>query len=219
MKRCILTLGFLGSSLITLADAAEVPLPLELPRPMFAGTPKPMNLPNLEQPRPGRRPAFMVPEGTVLLSANKPVTSSDSLPIIGEIEFVTDGDKDASDGYFVELGPEQQWVQIDLEQKARIRAIVVWHYHLSPRAYHDVVIQVADDAAFSQNVRTIFNNDHDNSSGLGRGSDPAYVETYEGRLIPVAGESARYVRLYSRGNTSDRMNHYVEVEVFGQPTS
>ena len=185
---------------------------------MFAGTPKPMDLPNLEKAKPGRRPAFMVPEGTVLLSADKPVTSSDELPIIGDIEFVTDGDKDGSDGYFVEIGPELQWVQIDLEQRARLQAIVVWHYHLSPRAYHDVVIQIADDAAFSTNVRTIFNNDHDNSSGLGRGSDPAYVETYEGRLIPVEGETARFVRLYSRGSTSDGMNHYVEVEVFGQPT-
>jgi len=219
MKRCFLSLCLLGPGLVSTANAADVPLPLELPRPMFAGTPKPMNLPNLEKPRPGRRPAFMAPAGTVLLSAGKPVTSSDDFPIIGDIEFVTDGDKDGSDGYFVELGPELQWVQIDLEQNARIHAIVVWHFHLSPRAYHDVVVQVADDAAFSTNVRTIFNNDHDNSSSLGRGQDPAYIETYEGRLIPVGDETARFVRLSSHGSTSDGMNHYVEVEVFGQPAS
>lgn len=217
MKRCLPFVWMLGVGFACASNAADVALPLTLPKPMFAGTPKPMNLPHLETPRPGRRPAFMVPEGTVLLSASKPVTSSDDFPIIGEVEFVTDGDKDGSDGYFVELGPELQWVQIDLEQVARIRAIAVWHYHLSPRAYHDVIIQLADNAAFTSNVRTVFNNDHDNSSGLGRGPDPAYIETYEGRLIPIDGEDARYVRLFSRGNTSDGMNHYVEVEVFGQP--
>ncbi len=26
------------------------------------------------------------------------------MPIIGEIEYITDGDKDADEGYFVELG-------------------------------------------------------------------------------------------------------------------
>ena len=34
----------------------------------------------------------------------------------------------------------------------------------------------------------------------------------EGR--PARG---RYVRLYSKGNTSNDMNHYVEVEVYGTP--
>ncbi|RME66981.1 MAG: hypothetical protein D6781_14085 [Verrucomicrobia bacterium] len=207
-------------SLASVATAEEmVPLKTELPKPMFVGTPKPVNLPNLEKPRTGKRPDFMVPAGTVNLALNKPVTASDEFPVIGELEFITDGEKEGGDGYFVELGPDLQWVQIDLEEPAKIYAILVWHYHLSPRAYHDVVVQVADDAEFTQNVRTVFNNDHDNSSGLGRGSDPAYIESYEGRLIPVDGEVARFVRLYSRGNTSDSMNHYVEVEVFGKPAS
>ena len=29
----------------------------------------------------------------------------------------------------------------------------------------------------------------------------------------------RYIRLYSNGNTSDNANHYVEVEVWGNPVS
>ena len=32
-------------------------------------------------------------------------------------------------------------------------------------------------------------------------------------------EQARYVRLYSNGNTANDLNHYVEVEVFGKPAS
>lgn len=196
-----------------------VPLRTDLPKPMFVGTPKPVDLPNLEKPGTGKRPDFMVSEGTVNLAEGKPVVSSDDFPVIGEIEFITDGDKNGADGYFVELGPDLQWVQIDLEQAAQVHAIVLWHYHLSPRAYYDVIVQLAEDADFTRNVRTVFNNDHDNSSGLGAGRDPAYIETYEGRLIPVDGVEARFVRLYSRGNTSDGMNHYVEVEVFGRPAS
>ena len=70
---------------------------------------------------------------------------------------------------------------------------------------------------FKSGVKTIFNNDHDNSAKLGKGSNKAYVETNLGKLMvvnpPVKG---RYVRLYSNGNTSNDMNHYIEVEVFGR---
>ncbi len=201
-----------------LAQAADqVPLPLELPKPLFVGTPRPVQLPNLEKPRAGKRPDLMVPAGTELLSRDKPVTGSDDFPVIGELSFVTDGDKEGSDGTFVELGPRTQWVQIDLEQPAAIAAIAVWHFHAQARVYHDVIVQVADDEAFTKNVRTLYNNDHDNSSNLGAGKDFAYVETNEGRLIEGKGEVARFVRLYSNGNTTDELNHYVEVEVFGTP--
>jgi len=199
------------------AAADEMPLTIDLPKPLFVGTPRPVKLDNLEKPRTGKRPDIMVPAGTVLLSRDKPVTSSDSFPIIGELEFVTDGDKEGVDGTFVELGPRLQWVQIDLEQPAAIAAIVVWHFHAQARVYHDVVVQVADDEAFTENVHTLFNNDHDNSAGLGAGTDFAYVETNEGRLIEGKGVVGRYVRLYSNGNTTDELNHYVEAEVFGTP--
>jgi hypothetical protein len=195
----------------------KVPLKLDLPRPLFVGTPRPLKLGNLEKPRAGRRPDFMVPAGTVLLSKGKPVTSSDPLPVIGDLTLITDGDKSGAEGSYVELGPGTQWVQIDLGSPAKLAAIVVWHFHSQARAYHDVVVQASDDPEFKKGVETLFNNDDDNSSKLGAGSDPAYVETYEGRLIDGKGVSARYVRLYSNGNTSDELNHYTEVEVYGQP--
>jgi len=81
--------------------------------------------------------------------------------------------------------------------------------------YRDVIVQVSDDPDFITNVKTIFNNDHDNSAGLGIGKEKEYIEVNEGRLINPRGVKARYVRLYSRGNTSNDMNHYVEVEVYG----
>lgn len=195
----------------------QVPLKLDLPRPLFVGTPRPLKLANLEAPRVGRRPDMMVPAGTILLSKGKPVTSSDSLPVIGELPLITDGDKTGSEGTYVELGPGVQWVQIDLGASSKLAAIAVWHFHSQARAYHDVIVQISDDAEFKQGVTTVFNNDDNNSAELGKGSDPAYIETYEGRLIDAKGTTGRYVRLYSNGNTSDELNHYTEVEVYGQP--
>jgi len=93
---------------------------------------------------------------------------------------------------------------------------VVWHFHKQPRVYFDVVVQVADDAEFTKNVQTVFNNDIDNSSSLGKGKDMHYVETAEGKLIDAKGVKGRYVRLYSKGNNSNDLNHYVEVAVYGK---
>src|SRR5690606_33118173 len=118
-------------------------------------------------------------------------------------------------GYYVELGEGLQWVQIDLGAPAEIHAIALWHYHAQARAYHDVIVQLSDDPEFKSGGVTVFNNDHDNSAKMGKGSDPAYVETNKGRVTPVKGTTARCVRLYSKGNSSDGLNPYVEVEVFG----
>ncbi len=199
-------------------EAKLVPLDIKLPKPVFKGTPT--NTPagtKLEKPRKGPREMPMVPPGTKNVARGKPVTSSDDDPIIGEIKCVTDGNKEAGEGEYVELGPGLQWVQIDLKHNCAIHALLVWHYHASARVYHDVVVQVADDADFIENVRTIYSNDYDSSSGLGLGDQLEYWETFEGKLIDGKGVAARYVRLYSKGSTSDDQNHYVEVEVFGTP--
>jgi len=199
--------------------AQDAQLKLNLPRPLFEGT-----LPNLKKYK--MRPAIktrkiLVPKGLKLtnLALKRPVTGSDEEPIIGELELITDGDKEAADGSYVELGPALQHVTIDLGKQCDIYAIVVWHFHKQERVYLDVVAQLADDPDFITNVRTVFNNDIDNSAGLGIGSDMHYVETSEGKLIKVGdakGERARYVRLYSGGNSNNDLNHYIEVEVFGK---
>jgi hypothetical protein len=193
------------------------PVDIKLPKPMFIGTPQNMNVPNLEKPLGKMRSPFLAPAGTKNLSLNKPVTSTDDAPVIGEVEMVTDGDKEASDGSYVELGPFKQSVTIDLEAKNTIYAIVVWHFHKQPRVYYDVVIQVSDDPNFVKNVTTVFNNDIDNSVGLGVGKDMHYVETAEGKLIDTKGVQGHYVRLFSNGNNNNDLNHYVEVDVYGIP--
>jgi hypothetical protein len=214
--------GLTAAVLISASTAIaqdKVPLKTDLPKPMFVGTPVPIKVPNLEPAQKGKRPDFMVPAGTVNLAKGKKVTSSDSDPVLGTLDLVTDGDKEGDEGSWVELGPGKQWVQIDLEKESEIYALIVWHFHSQARVYFDVVAQVSDDPTFSKDVTTIFNNDASNELGLGAGKDLDYIETFEGKLMDAKGVKGRYVRLYSKGNTTNKLNHYIEVEVFGKPAS
>jgi len=192
------------------------PLPLSLPKPLFEGTPQNLKVPNLEKPTGRMRPPFLAPAGTMNVARGKPVSSSAAEPTVGELDMLTDGDKSGVDGTYLELPPGVQSVTIDLQDKCTIYAIVLWHFHKQARVYSDVIVQVADDPDFLTNVRTLFNNDRDNAAGLGVGRDLNYVETAEGKLIDARGVNARYVRLYSNGNNINALNHYVEVEVYGQ---
>lgn len=227
-----LTLLILGASSFLLATSCEdranattanggggaasggVLLENELPPYQVQGTVKPVKVPHL-LPKPTKAPVLFVPDGTTLLSKGKKVTSSDDYPIIGSLDLITDGEKDAGEGYFVEIINGTQWVQIDLEKSAAISAVWLWHFHQKLSAYHDVVIQVSDDPEFNSGVTTLYNNDYDNSSQLGKGKDRPYIDTHFGHLVNGKGTRGRYVRLYSKGNTSNDMNHYIEVEVFG----
>ena len=194
-----------------------VPLDIKTPGAMFVGTPQDKRVPYLEKPLGRLRDPFYAPAGTKNVAFGKPVTSTDDEPVIGELEYITDGDKEAADGSYVELGLFPQSVTIDLGAQYYIYAVLFWHYHRQPHIYYDVVVQVADDPDFFTNVRTLFNNDRDNSAGQGIGKNLHYTETNEGKLIDAKGVRARYVRLYSNGSNYDDFNHYIEVEVFGKP--
>jgi hypothetical protein len=193
-----------------------VPLPIVLPQPVFEGTPRNLKVPNLEPPRYKARAPFLAPEGVKNVARRKPVTSSDSNPIVGELPMITDGDRTGEEFSYVELAPGRQHVTIDLGAPHEIYAVLFWHFHNSPRIYFDVIVQVADDAAFTKNVRTLFNNDHDNTLKMGAGTEMNYIETSEGRLVDAKGTTARYVRLWSNGNNANTLNDYVEIEVYGR---
>lgn len=200
------------------AQSAKLePLPIVLPKPLFEGTPAPPNVPNLAKPLGKPRPPFLAPAGTINVALRKLVSSSDPDPVFGTLEMLTDGNKAGTDGTFAQLREGVQSVVIDLESRHTIYAILVWHYLKEPRAYADVLVQVADDPDFISNVVTLFNNDRTNAAGLGIGTDLRYVETAEGMLIDAKGVEARYVRLFSNGSDKAPTNHYVEVEVFGKP--
>ena len=200
------------------APADMAPLPIKLPKAVFAGTPKdrPAGT-NMEPPAKTARPVPLAPKGVQNLAFQKKVTSS-SPPFNGDLELITDGDKEAREGRTVTLKPKVQWVQIDLGASRPLSYVLFWHYHMEPVVFHDVIVQVSNDPDFLDGVTTLFNNDVDNSAGLGIGRDREYWETYEGKLVDAKGAKARYVRLYSKGSTyEDPLNRYTEVEVWGLP--
>ncbi|HOF40884.1 MAG TPA: hypothetical protein PLD73_12490, partial [Candidatus Hydrogenedentes bacterium] len=110
------------------ADQEKAPLKIELPEKSFMGTPLDYWSENLEFTYKARDP-FMAPVGTELVSKGKPVTSSDKSPSMGKLPMITDGDKGFQEKSLVELDKGLQWVQIDLQKKHKIYAILVWHFH------------------------------------------------------------------------------------------
>lgn len=190
-----------------------------MPKPLFIGSGIPSNdtPPNLEKSNVPPVREVTVPRNVSLLSRGALVTSSDPAPL-GELSLVTDGDKQGDDGYGVELLPGQQWVQIDLGDTREIWLIWQWKYHKMGVIYKDVIIEISDDVKFGTS-RIVFNNDHDNTSGRGIGTDEAWVEANCGRAIQTHGARGRYVRLWSNGRNIDDTNQWIEVEVFGRRTS
>jgi hypothetical protein len=176
--------------------------------------PVPLDIPNLDTaPAPT---SIAVPEDAMKnIALNKPVTSGGKV-VRGELSLVTDGKKNALKNFCVELESGLQWIQIDLQEKSEIFAIALWHSFSDYRVYRDVIIQVSDDPKFTKNITTVYNNDDTNASGFAWGCDNPYPERAGGRVLQVPGECGRYVRLYSRGNTQDSENQYVEVEVYGR---
>lgn len=192
------------------------PLDIELPDAYFGGTPSPYWVAYLEKTSPKPRPPFMAPKGVINLAKGKAVTSS-AEPMHGKVEQLTDGDKDYTKTSLIELPAGLQWVQVDLGAEHALYAVVVWHFYEGNRVYHDVVVQASNDPEFKQDVQVLYNNDQDNTAGLGTGRDLEYFENYQGRLIDAKGIKARYLRLYTQGNTDNDMSNYVEVEAYGQP--
>jgi hypothetical protein len=214
---------FAGSALRVVAQGDLAPLPLVLPEPALKGTPP--NLPTNTSAEPlssKARPVFLAPKGVANVALGKPVTASDSNLISGDLSQITDGKKGAFEENVVTLRRGLQWVQIDLKGEFRLYAIVVWHDFAAPVVFRDVIVQVSDDPGFKSGVQTLFNNDQQNSAGLGAGTDREYFDnplTGAGKLIDAKGAKARYVRCYSHGSSDNALNTYIEVEAYGLPAS
>jgi hypothetical protein len=196
-----------------------VPLPISLPKPQFVGIPSGWHWGGrLEKPLGSNgRPPFLAPVGVVNVALGKTVTGSVEEPNTGNFEMLVDGNKEATDDSEIKLARGLQHVTIDLGTDHEIYAVLIWHYHKRQRVYFDVIVRVSDSHGFIDYTE-IFNNDDDNSAGMGTGTDKNYMETYQGKLIDAKGVHGRFVRLYSRGYSSDDQNHYIEVEVYGRPT-
>ena len=131
---------------------------------------------------------------------------------------ITDGEKAGGDGYFVELGPSSA---VGADRPRRL-APAVRHPRVAlpqpgarlPRRHRPGLrrpgVQDGRDDGLQQRPRQLV---EDRRSG----KDKEYIEVAEGKLFDPKGAKGRYVRLYSNGNTTNDLNHYVEVEVYGLP--
>ncbi len=203
---------------ITVAQGADtVPLNIKLPAHTTKGTPEDLpSGPNIEPP-PKTAPApLQVPAGVKNVAQGKTVTSSVA-PYTGELTQVTDGKREPFDEDVVEFKKGTQWVQVDLGASHEIHAIAMWHDHRLLQAFHDVIVQLSDDPEFKNGVTTVYNNDTDNSSKFGVGTDREYFELEFGRIMPIKGVKARYVRGYTKGSSLSAINCWQEIEVYGLP--
>ena len=218
MKKLML-FGLTAIAATALVAQDKVAIKFDLPAPHSSGTPKEVKSDNLEpDPGPGKlRAPIMVPAGydKKLTKEDTKVTTSEEA-VTGDNEYVVDGDKTPDATSMLQLPGGLQWVQLDLGAQHEIGAVCVWHDQGDERVYKDVIVRVSNDEKFVDGVVTLFNNDHDNSAKLGAGKDKEYRERNDGR--PVAGNltKARYVRCYSAGSSSEPVNNYIEIEVFGK---
>jgi hypothetical protein len=200
--------------------AGMTPLIIKLPPPAFKGTPVDIPTNSYTEPYPDPdkpRAPIMVPAGLKNVAAGAKVTSSDKNATPDMLAKIIDGDKEANEQSIVYLRRGSQWVELDFGSPQEIFAVVVWHAHNTAKVYHAVIFQLADDEDFTKNVQTFFNNDQENTSGLGVGTDREFFETNEGKLIPVKGLKGRYLRSYTKGSTESALNEYTEIEVYGRP--
>jgi hypothetical protein len=219
-----LTTPALATALLTGALALNVSaqdkeaLVLQLPAPTLKGTPEQLPTGTNIEPNSDKAPAPMqIAKGAKNVALGKPVTTSVKPFSETQAEAITDGKKEAFDYDTVEMKKGTQWVQVDLGASYKIEAVAVWHDHRYIQVMHDVIVQVSDDPSFTNNVVTLFNNDTDNSSGLGVGTDREYFERHYGRVIHGKGTKARYVRGYTKGSHLSALNCWQELEVYAVP--
>lgn len=206
----LVSAGWLGA-------AETETLRIALPAPTLKGTPEDLPVgPNIEPLSDKPRPSLQISKGVQNVAAGKPVTSSVK-PFTGDLVQLNDGRKEAFDYDSVEMKKGVQWVQVDLGATYAIHAIAMWHDHRYVQIMRDVVVQVSDDPEFKTGVTTAFNNDTDNSAGLGVGTDREYFETHFGRVLDANGVKGRYVRGYTKGSNLSALNCWQELEVYALP--
>lgn len=215
--RVLTGVALIAASLSTSPAQEKAALKLDIPAPTLKGTPEQLPTgPNIE-PNSDKAPeALMIAKGAKNVALGKTVTSSVK-PFTGELEQITDGKKEAFDYDTVEMKKGSQWVQVDLGGPCTIEAIAIWHDHRYIQVTYDVIVLVSDDPEFKTGVTTIFNNDTDNSSGLGVGTDREYFERHFGRVFAGKGAKGRYVRAYTKGSHLSALNCWQEIEVYAVP--
>ena len=177
---------------------------------MYSGsglTPVMADISDMEVVEYGNNALDIVPTASATATINFPSRITDGVTVLTANEYASVTGK--------QVPPDSlQWIQIDLGQSYNLDKIKLWHYFLDGRTYKDVIAQVSNVPDFSTKT-TVFNNDTNNSAGQGTGGDNEYAESSSGKEITFSTTNARYVRLWTNGNTVNSQNNYVEVEVWG----
>jgi len=210
--------GCSRSGSTAVAAESTVPLEVKLPGAAFKGTPTNIETNSYTEPYSDAPPApLMVPAGLKNIAPTARLSTSSTNVASDKLAKVADGDKEAVDSSVVLLRKGTQYIQMDFGDPAEIFAVVIWHAHAQTKIYRDVIVLVSDDPEFKKDVKTVFNNDQDNTSGLGAGKDREYFETRYGKRIDAKGVKGRFMRFYSKGSTESALNEYTELEVYGRP--
>lgn len=145
-------------------------------------------------------------EGVNLVAGN-----GDGAPVSS----ITDG----KGGSFHTVGADRlTWLYLDLGKAYTVDKVATkfWNDHT-----FKVIIQVATNDTFTENVYTVFNNDRDNSVGVGKGYDGTYQDKGLGEDINAMNVfafypvSARYVRVWAENTReSKRYSLWEEIQVF-----
>src|SRR5277367_5879075 len=118
------------------SGAGLVPLRLNLPAPVFAGTPKEAPHGVDVEPTPDKPPPpLMVPPDVKNLAPAGKISCSDHGASASALAKITDGNKRADEDAIVLLRKGLQWVQFDLGATREIFAVVFWHAHDIPKVY------------------------------------------------------------------------------------
>lgn len=100
----------------------------------------------------GRWPPVILPTGIQNVALKRPVTAS-TVPVNGAPAWITDEKIDEThDDECLDLGQGLQWVQIDLQARYTIYAIVLWRPVVEGHPYRDVIVQLSDDPLFQRGV-------------------------------------------------------------------
>lgn len=144
-------------------------------------------------------------------------TPTFSGPFSQSAAYATDGLSNNSNNWVGTNAAGLGWMQIDFGQNYDVDKIKLWHYFADGRIFRDVIVQLSNDPTFRNGVTTVFNNDANNSAGLGAGTDSEYAESASGKVISFSKVNARYARFWINGNNKINSDSWVEAQVFTAP--
>lgn len=140
---------------------------------------------------------------------------------VGSYETLFDGKKLADSPYFDFGGNKKSgYIEVDLGSYYDVSSIKPIFYFKGGRRYENVLVLASENRSFtSEDI--VYNNDTENKHKFGFGENVHTInETSDGRTITFEEKRrVRFIRIYMAGNTTGGGNQFLELEVYGVPTT